>query len=90
MAYLVSQGFWKQENEFKVACNGHEDKTTHVHGGEGEKSPGNTGLPGEKEGGHLYWSSTHLIHPPPQEVCHFWQETPCGKFVSAKMLELKL
>lgn len=63
LAYLVSQGFWKWENEFKVACNGHEDKTTHVRDGEREKSPGNTGLPGEKVGGHSYWSFTHLTHP---------------------------
>lgn len=40
---------------------GKNDKQPVCMGQEAEKSPGNTGLPGEKVGGHQ--SCTHQIHP---------------------------
>lgn len=42
------------------------------------------------EGGRPLALVFYTSNTPREEVCHFWQGTPCGKFVSAKMLELKL
>lgn len=55
LTYLASR------SNSRLHAMGKSDKTTHVHDGQAEKSPGNMGLPGEKVGSHQ--SCTHLIHP---------------------------